>query len=521
MTDIKVSVIMPVYNAGSYLEKTLETVCGQTLPEIEIICVDDGSTDNSTEIIKKYAQNDDRIILIQQQNQFAGVARNNGFEKARGEYAVFWDSDDFFRTDALEILYNKAKEDEADICLCDAYNYIEKEDKILISDEFVKYGILPEETPFSRNDIPDKIFNMGANVPWNKMFRSDFIREHNIKFQALRQSNDTYFVLMAIFLAEKITYTRERLVYYRKSDEGSITSNSGKSPLCSFEAYALLKKDLEKLPFFNDDNRRSYANRTLRGMLRALHIQKNQEGFDTVWNRLVNGGFEELGLINEPEYFEALWLYEDMQSILSRTGTEHMIYKFNCAKDSKEKFKSRTISLKEKVEKKDAALEKNKQKLAENKEKLENTRQKLTENKEKLTETKQKLTETKEKLTETKQKLADNKEKLENTKQKLTETKEKLEDKKQKLAENKEKLENTRQKLTETKEKLEDKKQKLAENKEKLAENKQELKESKKRIAKLEKELEKKNTQLTNLRRKWYVRLFSKIERILKRIAGK
>lgn len=438
MSEIKVSVIMPVYNAASYLDKTLETVCGQTLPEIEIICVDDGSTDNSKDIIEKFAQSDNRVTLLQQQNQYAGVARNNGFERAKGEYVVFWDSDDFFKPEALEIMYNKSKEAEADICLCDAYNYYEEEDKSFLSDEFVKYGVLPEETPFNRNDIPDKIFNLGANVPWNKMFRADFIREKGLKFQNLRQSNDTYFVLMAIFLAEKITYTKERLVYYRKSEEdGSITSKSDKSPLCSFEAYAYLKQELEKIPYFGEENRKSFANRTIRGMLRSLHIQKTQSGFDAVRERLIDGGFEELGLNNGPEYFEAMWLYEDMQSILSNTGTEHMIYKYNSAKKAKEKFKSKSISLSEKVIKKDNALEKTKA------------------------------------------------------------ANEKL------------------------KGKIDSLEAKNAENKQKLAENKKELVENKKRIAKLEKELDKKNNQLTNLRRKWYVRLFSKIERIIKRIRGK
>ncbi len=423
MSEIKVSVIMPVYNAGKYLEQSLGSVCRQTLGEIEIICVDDGSTDNSREIIEKLSETDKRITLICQQNQFAGVARNNGFRSARGEYVVFWDSDDFFEENALEILYDKASEDKADICLCDAFNYYEKDEKDFISDEFVRYDILPEGIPFSRNDIPDRIFNIGANVPWNKMFRSDFIREKGLEFQNVRQSNDTYFVLMAIFLADKITYTRERLVHYRKGDEGSITSGSGKAPLCSFEAYAYLKNELEKLPYFNEDNRRSLASRTLRGMLRSLHVQTTQKGYDAVRERLINGGFEELGLNKEPDYFEAAWLYGDMQSILSKTGTEHMIYKYNSAKKSKERFKSKSFKLSEKVARKNAAIEKSK---------------------------------------------ASN-------------------------------------------EKL----------KERVSSLKTENAKSRKKIAKLEKELKSKNDQLDRLRSKWYVRLFSRIERALGRIIKK
>ncbi|MCC8015955.1 MAG: glycosyltransferase, partial [Clostridiales bacterium] len=123
MKNIKVSVIIPVYNSEKYLKQCLESVINQTLKEIEIICVDDGSTDNSLKILTALSEKDGRISVLRQQNLFAGAARNNGIKHAKGKYLVFWDSDDFFEAGALSALYKKCEKENADICLCGAYTY--------------------------------------------------------------------------------------------------------------------------------------------------------------------------------------------------------------------------------------------------------------------------------------------------------------------------------------------------------------------------------------------------------------
>lgn len=358
MSEIKVSVIMPVYNAQRHLAQTLESVCNQTLKDIELICVDDGSTDNSREIIKEFMQRDGRIALVSQQNLFAGTARNNGLSKAKGEYVVFWDSDDFFNEKALEIMYNKITADNADICLCNAFKYYTEFDKSLCSDEFVSYGILPKETPFNKNDIPDKIFNMGANVPWNKMFRTEFIKANRLEFQNTRQANDTYFVLMAIFLADKITYVKNRLVHYRCDTDGSITSGKAAVPPGAFEAYLYLKYELEKREDYSEENKRSFINRAARGMLRILHITASQDDFEKVREFLVGEGFEKLGVLCDKEVFDAEWVYNDIQSVLLKSSTEHMLYKYSEVRKSKDKIKSTSIKRKQQLDKKAKLLEK-------------------------------------------------------------------------------------------------------------------------------------------------------------------
>ena len=111
---VKVSVIIPVYNVEPYLKQCMDSVVGQTLKDIEIICVDDGSTDGSLDILREYAAEDNRIQIIEQKNAGAGAARNNGMRHATGKYLSFLDSDDFFEPRMLEKAYDLVEKDQAD-----------------------------------------------------------------------------------------------------------------------------------------------------------------------------------------------------------------------------------------------------------------------------------------------------------------------------------------------------------------------------------------------------------------------
>ena len=121
--DLKVSVIVPVYNGEKYLVRCMDSIVGQTLKETEIICVDDGSSDRSPEILDEYARRDNRVRLISQRNAGAGAARNRGLSEAKGEYLSFLDADDFFEPDMLERAYRKAKEQKAQILVFGSDQY--------------------------------------------------------------------------------------------------------------------------------------------------------------------------------------------------------------------------------------------------------------------------------------------------------------------------------------------------------------------------------------------------------------
>ena len=117
LNNMKISIIVPVYNVEKYLERCLDSLINQTLKDIEIICINDGSTDNSSEILKEYAKKDSRIIIINQNNQGISVARNNGMNKAKGKYIGFVDSDDWVDLDFFEKLYKAAEKHNAQIAV--------------------------------------------------------------------------------------------------------------------------------------------------------------------------------------------------------------------------------------------------------------------------------------------------------------------------------------------------------------------------------------------------------------------
>lgn len=341
MTNTKVSVIIPVYNAEKFLEQCLNSVVNQTLKEIEIIAVDDGSTDKSLEILNQFQEHDSRIKILTQQNQFAGVARNNGIKNAAGKYLVFWDSDDFFELNALEILYNACEKTGADICLCGAYNYNSETGKKAEDQTFLKKRFLPKERIFSKKTCPEYIFNIASNVPWQRMFRAEFIKQHNIEFQALPKANDTYFVMTATYFAEKITYTEKPLINYRTNNSLSITGTASKSPLCAYESYMavyeLLKKEQP-----SDLIWQSFYNRLLSGLFRSVLLQTTEDGIKTVYNKIKEEGIEafEINKHLDKEYYYFQKEYDDLMILLNHSFGEYLMYKYKKENADKLFYKS-------------------------------------------------------------------------------------------------------------------------------------------------------------------------------------
>ena len=123
----EISIIVPVYNVAEYLSECLESLINQSFTNTEIICINDGSTDDSLKILEKYSKSDDRIMIISQENRGLGSSRNVGLKNASGKYVFFMDSDDFLELDALELLYNNITSNDSDVVFYGAYKYIDGE----------------------------------------------------------------------------------------------------------------------------------------------------------------------------------------------------------------------------------------------------------------------------------------------------------------------------------------------------------------------------------------------------------
>ena len=233
-----VSVIIPVYNNEMYLKQCLDSLINQTLRNIEIICVNDGSTDTSMNILKEYSLRDSRIILINQKNQGQSAARNAGINAAKGEYIGFLDSDDWTESTMFEKLYNNAKQFDSDIAMCSITMFDESTENYNSHDSYMTLDLFPssfENRVFRPQETFDFIFRICV-TPWNKIYKTKFLKRNNVKFVEGLNFEDTVFCVETLLNADRLSIIKQPLVFYRKN---SITSYSHSS-----------KHDEKKLDFF-------------------------------------------------------------------------------------------------------------------------------------------------------------------------------------------------------------------------------------------------------------------------------
>ena len=208
----KLSIIVPVYNVENYLEDCLNSLCHQSLKELEIICVNDGSTDKSGKILKRFYKHDKRIIIVEQTNSGLSIARNIGMKYATGEYITFLDSDDWVASDFYEILYNEAKKHDADIAVGNVLYY--HNDRQMNFD-FVSWHSFADNKKII-SDCKDKKFILQSCAVWNKIYKRDLIDKNNLLFYDKKMVEDFPFNFMAIAVAQKIVCCPFAMLYYRQ-----------------------------------------------------------------------------------------------------------------------------------------------------------------------------------------------------------------------------------------------------------------------------------------------------------------
>lgn len=298
----KISVIVPVYNSAEHLRECLDSIVGQTLKEIEIICVDDGSGDASLEILKEYEAADSRVRVLSQANAGAGAARNRGLAQAMGEYLSFLDSDDFFEYDMIEKAYNKAEETKAQIIVFRADRYYEEENRFETIRWTLRDKELPPYRPMDFHTFTGNVFKIFVGWAWDKLFLRSFVEENNLRFQEIRTSNDMLFVFSAIVSAQRIEILDETLAHQRRGNLASLSNTREKSWNCFYKALIALKEFLESRDMYwllEQD----YVNYALHFSLwnyNTIEGEKKQELHDA----LCGEWFAELGIKGKPaEYF--------------------------------------------------------------------------------------------------------------------------------------------------------------------------------------------------------------------------
>ena len=263
MKSPKASIIIPVYNVEEYLEKCLDSAISQTLQDIEIIVVNDESTDNSLNIIRTYAKKDSRIVVIDQKNRGLGGARNSGIEAARGEYLFFLDSDDYIAPETLETLYHHAKEHDLDMVIFN-YTKVDEEGRPIITTDFGN-AILSKDEAF-RKILSLKTSPMACNKLYKKYLFADF----NIRYPEKFLHEDINIAYKLGWHAEKVGFI-DKSFYYWLTRTGSIT---------------------QKFTF-------DHINDVISSLLQMKQFLQEHNAFDTYKTEYIRGSMQMINLLME------------------------------------------------------------------------------------------------------------------------------------------------------------------------------------------------------------------------------
>lgn len=248
----KITVLIPIYNVEKYLQQCLESVVAQTLQDIEIICINDGSTDDSLKILKAYAEKDERIKIIDKANSGYGASMNLGLTSATGEYIGIVEPDDFIKKEMYSDLYELAKKNDADIVKSDYYEFFTRENQAR------KSGKIPRNLNnriLTAKEEP-KILKILPSI-WSAIYKRSLLKKNNIRFLETPGASyqDTSFAFKTLALAQKIAFTAKAYLYYRTDNEAS-SVNSADKIFAICEEYAEITKFLESNPqikeFAND-----------------------------------------------------------------------------------------------------------------------------------------------------------------------------------------------------------------------------------------------------------------------------
>lgn len=217
-----ISVIVPIYNTGKYLNHCIQSILNQTYSNLELILVNDGSTDDSGKICDEWKLKDSRIKVIHQENKGLSEARNIGLDMASGEYIGFVDSDDYIHSRMYEVLYSEIQKNTADISICQEYAFYEDAEPF---EEIVKsdYRIIPEDgEQFLYHFFDD--YTAPLVCVWNKLYKRECIE--GIKFRAGKRAEDCFFMVEVANQIQKVVWVKERM-YFCRIREDSIMATAG------------------------------------------------------------------------------------------------------------------------------------------------------------------------------------------------------------------------------------------------------------------------------------------------------
>ena len=228
MENVKISVIIPVYNAEEFLDESINSILNQTFTDIELVCVNDGSKDNSLEMLNNFAKNDSRVKVIDKPNGGCGSARNKALDNAKGEYVYFFDPDDYVLPNAFEKLYDNAISNDSDLVMFKIARFRDGEpidysipgfnfDEIFLDVNF-------DHFTFDYHDIKRFVLN-ASFAPWSKFYKKEFLDKYDdFRFDLGVAFDDVPFHVKSLLRASKISFVPEFFYHYRLSNPNSVNN---------------------------------------------------------------------------------------------------------------------------------------------------------------------------------------------------------------------------------------------------------------------------------------------------------
>ncbi len=308
-----VSIVIPVYNMEKYLEETLECIMRQTMRDIEIICVNDASTDDSLRILEALADKDRRITIINNPcNQGAAAARNIGLDKAMGTYVCFLDADDIFDQDMLAKEYNVIRRYDADVAVVHTAYFKENRNNCNMWERLWKEQVVSIE------EAGHNLLRDWELPPWNKMYKKKFLAGHKLLFQNLSSSNDVFFGVMGIFLAKKIALVEssEPLVLYRTGTKTQISAR--RVPMNAYRAFEKIYHEMENREL-GEDYYEYFLDYFLVCILYELRCSKDEQTNRELYEFIARDGLKKLGISEiETDQFKDQHVYQGIWSFLHK-----------------------------------------------------------------------------------------------------------------------------------------------------------------------------------------------------------
>lgn len=295
----RASIVIPCYNAERFVEATIRSALAQTMDDFEIVCVDDGSTDQTLQILNRLAEEDARIRVLPQANGGEGPARDAGRAAATGDWLYFLDADDLMQPTLLEEAIGRGEQTEADVVVFRTQELDDQTGEIRNFRWCFDVEWLEGIDLFCPLEHPQRIFNSFQNWVHNKVFRGAFVREHGLAFQHVRRSADLLFTCRALSEAARIALLDRPLHLYRVNNPVSALFTSDIAPLDFYVGLCSLREELERRgtwDLFHD----SFVNWAQEGVAMNLQRTRSLQNFRAIVDVMRREGIERLDLLGIP-----------------------------------------------------------------------------------------------------------------------------------------------------------------------------------------------------------------------------